>query len=172
MRVFLRGRAKYLLPWSVVIVAAVSGGSSVNVTAQGPALRWDGLIELISSRYDYPPPTSTPPNPADGPSEMTRHAVSGDGRYIVFTANAPALGFYGPAVYLRDRRAGETRVLVGGTLNPASALRDAVISADGRYVAFTFCEPYLRPDQAPICDIWATDTLTYGWTPLSTGLSG
>ena len=52
--------------------------------------------------------------PADGPSQMSRHAVSGDGRYVVFTASAPALGYYGQALYLRDRRLSDTRLLFAG----------------------------------------------------------
>lgn len=171
MRAFLRSRASQVLLCGALIATAISSRAIV-IDAQEPPMRWDGLIELISGRYDYPPPTSTPPNPADGPSEMTRHAVSGDGRFIVFTANAPSLGFYGPAVYIRDRRMGDTRVLFGGTVNAGSALRDAVISADGRHVAFTFCEPFMRPDQLLICDIWSIDTFTYSWMPLSVGLSG
>ena len=102
--------------------------------------------------------------PADGPSQMSRHAVSGDGRYVVFTANAPALGYYGQALYLRDRRLSDTRLLFAGG---GGDLRDAVISEDGRHVAFTVCEPWMRPDYAPICDVWAMDTLTGSIAPLS-----
>jgi Tol biopolymer transport system component len=106
----------------------------------------------------------TPPTPADGPSQLSRHAVSGDGRYIVFTANAPALGYYGQALYIRDRRLSETRPLFSA---PSGDLRDAVISENGRHVAFTICDPWMRPDRAPICDVWAIDTLTSTWSPLS-----
>src|SRR5262245_35222211 len=165
MRVRLRGRASQALLWAALIVTAVSSHRSV-IEAQEPAMRWDGLIELISGRNDGPPPSMTPPIPADGPSQMSRHAVSGDGRSVVFTATAPSLaGFYGPALYLRDRRLSDTRMLFAGT--DTTALRDAVISADGRHVAFTVCEPWMRPDYAPICDVWAFDTLTGGIAPLS-----
>jgi hypothetical protein len=162
MRVYLRNRASQLLLWSALVVMVVSGSGDVRVEAQAPALRWDGLIELISGKYDYPPPTTTPQTPADGPSTMTRHAVSGDGRYVVFTAEAPSLGVWGPALYVRDRRVGETRVLLNGSV------RDAAISADGRHVAFTICDQYIRPDQALICDVWAIDMQTWSWTPMST----
>ena len=164
MRAFLRGRASQVLLWGALIVTAVSSRGSVLVEAQGPALRWDGLIELISGRNEAPPPSLNPPIPADGPSQMSRHAVSGDGRYVVFTANAPSLaGYYGPGLYLRDRRLSETRFLFG----PSGDVRDAVISADGRHIAFTMCEPWMRPDQASICDVWAMDTLSWTWAPLS-----
>src|SRR4030095_6301991 len=64
-----------------------------------------------------------------------------------------------------DRRMSDTRVLFAGL--DTTGLRDAVISEDGRHVAFTVCEPLMRPDSAPICDVWAQDTQTGGWSPLS-----
>jgi Tol biopolymer transport system component len=147
-----------------LIVTAVSSRGAVAVDAQGPAMRWDGLIDLVSGRNEASPPTPNPPTPADGPSQMSRHAVSGDGRYVVFTANAPALGSDGPALYLRDRRLSDTHLLFAGG---GGDLRDAVISEDGRHVAFSVCESWMRPDHAPICDVWAIDTLTWSWSPLS-----
>ena len=114
MRACLRGRASQVLLWGALIVTAVSSRGTVVVEAQEPAMRWDGLIELVSGRNEDPPPTLNPPTPADGPSQMSRHAVSGDGRYVVFTANAPALGYYGQALYLRDRRLSDTRLLFAG----------------------------------------------------------
>ena len=164
MGAFVRGRASRALLWGALIVTAVSSRGTSAVKAQEPAMRWDGLIELVSGRSESQP-TTNPPIPADGPSQMSRHAVSGDGRYVVFTANAPSLfGFNGPGLYLRDRRLNETRFLFGGG---GGDLRDAVISADGRYVAFTICEPWMRPDQLPICDVWSMDVLTWGISPLS-----
>jgi hypothetical protein len=161
MRAFLQGRLSQALLWGALIVTAVSGRGTAVVDAQQPAMRWDGLIELVSGKYAYLPPPTMPPTPADGPSQMSRHAVSGDGRYIVFSANAPSLGYYSDALYMRDRRTSETRLLLAGPT------RDAVISADGRHVAFTVCEPYMRPDYEPICDVWSIDTLTGSWAPLS-----
>ena len=156
----VQSRASRVLLCGALIVTAVSSRGDLVVEAQAPALRWDGRTELISGKYDYLPTPSTM-TPADGPSQMSRHAVSADGRYVIFNANAPSLGHYDDAVYLRDRRTGETRLLLAGPT------RDAVISADGRHIAFTVCEPYMRPDYAPICDVWAIDTLTWSWTPLS-----
>ena len=101
MRAFLVGRASQALLWGALIVTAVSSRGPVIVEAQAPAMRWDGLIELVSGRNEFPPPSLNPPIPADGPSQMSRHAVSGDGRYVVFTANAPSIaGYYGPSLYL------------------------------------------------------------------------
>jgi Tol biopolymer transport system component len=149
---------------AIATATTVSSRVTIVVEAQVPAMRWDGLIELVSGRNQYPPPTMDPPTPADGPSQMSRHAVSGDGRYVVFTANAPALGYYGQALYLRDRRLSDTRLIFAAA---SGNLRDAVISEDGRHVAFTICEGWMRPDQAPICDVWAIDMLTFAWSPLS-----
>jgi hypothetical protein len=160
MRACLRGRARQALLWGASIVTVVSSSATV-VETQEPAMRWDGLIELVSGRNDGPPPNLNPPTPADGPSQMSHHAVSGDGRYVVFTANAPALaGYYAPALYLRDRRLSDTRMLFAAA--DTTGLRDAVISEDGRHVAFTMCEPWMRPDYAPICDVWTFDT--GGWS--------
>jgi hypothetical protein len=115
MGAFVRGRASRALLCAALIVTAISNRGTAVVEAQEPAMRWDGLIELVSGRSDGPPPSFNPPIPADGPSQMSRHAVSGDGRYVVFTANAQSLaGFSGPALYLRDRRLSDTRLLFGG----------------------------------------------------------
>jgi Concanavalin A-like lectin/glucanases superfamily/MBG domain (YGX type)/Bacterial Ig-like domain (group 3)/IPT/TIG domain/MBG domain len=166
MRVCLRGRASQVLLWGALIITAVSSRGPVVVDAQQPAMRWDGLIELVSGKNEGPAPNFNPPIPADGPSQMSRHAVSGDGRYVVFMATAPALaGYYGPALYLRDRRLSDTRVLFAGA--DTTGVRDAVISEDGRHVAFTVCEPWMRPDYAPICDVWTIDLLTGRTSPLS-----
>jgi len=165
MSVCRRSRASQALLWGALIVTAVSSRGPVAAQGQEPAMRWDGLIELVSGRNEYPPPNLNPPIPADGPSQMSRHAVSGDGRYVVFIANAPSLGNYGPALYLRDRRLSDTRLIFAGV--DTSRLRDAVISEDGRHVAFTMCEPWIRPDYTPICDVWAMDTVTGAWAVLS-----
>ncbi len=87
MRAFLPGRVSQALLCGALIVTAVSTHDAVVVEAQAPTMRWDGLIELVSGRSQ----SFNSPLPADGPSQMSRHAVSGDGRYVVFTANAPAL---------------------------------------------------------------------------------
>ncbi|HEU4891646.1 MAG TPA: Ig-like domain repeat protein [Vicinamibacterales bacterium] len=166
MGVCRRSRANQALLCGALIVTAISSRGPVPVQAQEPTMRWDGLIELVSGRNDSPPPSWNPPIPADGPSQMSRHAVSGDGRYVVFTANAPSIaGYYGPSLYLRDRRLSDTRLLLAGA--DTTGLRDAVISEDGRHVAFTVCEPWIRPDNMPICDVWAMDMLTSAWTVLS-----
>ena len=65
----------------------IGGGRNAFIGAvHRIAANMDGLIELVSGRNDSPPPSLNPPIPADGPSQMSRHAVSGDGRYVVFAA--------------------------------------------------------------------------------------
>jgi hypothetical protein len=166
MRADLRLRHRKALLLAGWIAVSVLSGHDRRLLAQEPPLRWDGLIELVSGRYDYPPPTTMPPTPADGPSQMSRHAVSADGRYILFTAEAPSLGSYGTSLYLRDRRSNDTQVLLAG---PAL---DAAISGDGLHVAFRVCDSYMRPDYAPICDVWSLDRRTWAWALMSGTPSG
>ena len=151
----------------ILVIAGISGARDNRLLAQqepAPPQRWDGLIELISGFYQWTPPTVDPPIPADGPSEMSRHAINGDGRYILFNATAPNLGYSTTALYIRDRRTGETRVQLGG---PAL---QAVISADGDHLAYKVCDPWMRQDQLPICDVYALDLRNWAWTLISQGL--
>ena len=55
MGVCLRGRASQALLWGALIVTAVSSRGAVVVEAQEPAMRWDGLIELVSGRNEIRP---------------------------------------------------------------------------------------------------------------------
>ena len=162
------GRARALLLLAISSLAVFSGAHGTTARAQElePARRWDGLVELISGSYWTAPPATEPQVPADGPSQVSRHAVSGDGRYVLFSANAPNLGYSAPALYLRDRSTNDTRVLLGGPV------QDAVVSADGNHIAFTVCDPWMRPDLASICDVWSLDTRTWAWAALSTTPDG
>ncbi|MFE6777803.1 TolB family protein [Streptomyces sp. NPDC057702] len=78
-----------------------------------------------------------------------RHAVSADGRFVVFDAES-ALDARdtnpGPDVYLRDRRRGTTELVTTKDADaPAGRSFGASLSADGRYVSFTS----LRADFGP-----------------------
>ena len=162
-------RARTFALLLILVIAGISGARDNRVLAQQeptPAQRWDGLIELISGIYPWTPPTTEPPIPADGASEMSRHAISGDGRYIFFNANAPSLGYSTTALYVRDRRTGETRIQLGG---PAL---ETVVSADGNHLAYKICDPWMRPDQLPICDVYALDLRNWAWTLISEGADG
>lgn len=76
------------------------------------------------------------------PSEIKHGAVSADGRYVVFSSlaqNLTADDVSGWNVYLRDREANTTTLISdtgADTVYGSSVDSSAVISADGRYVAF------------------------------------
>ncbi len=132
--------------------------------AQGDAMRWDGLLEGISVQTSY---FGWEPVPADGSSRLARHAVSADGRYVLFNSTALNLNFSQPALYLRDRDTGETRLLLGGPV------QTAVLSADGNHMAFVVCDPYMHPGTPqPICDVYALDLRNWSWTPISATVGG
>ena len=82
--------------------------------------------------------------------EATRHTISADGRYVVFTSNASNLGPNDTNgkndVYRRDRLTGMTALVSINSVgtnsgavsgNGSSGSVDPSISDDGRYVAFT-----------------------------------
>src|SRR5947207_4477238 len=109
-------RSLVLRPWcrivqsTVLAVAAATFAAHIGdrVAAESVAMRWDGLIEHITAASQW---GDQQPN---GPSQLSRHSVSADGRYVVFTSDATNLpGGWGPAVFIRDRHAGETRLLLG-----------------------------------------------------------
>ena len=77
-----------------------------------------------------------------GAGASTQSAISGDGRYVVFTSVAsnlaPIPGASGAQIFLRDTQASTTTLVsqsAGNAGNGASS--QPTISADGRYVAFT-----------------------------------
>ena len=146
-----------------VVALVVHSGHSIR--AQSPAMRWDGLLEGISVASNYDPWEA--PEAANGPNRLARHAVSADGRYVVFQSMASNLGgINGWWLFRRDRATGETLSLWPDAGN------DSAISGDGQHVAFTFCEPNWRPDGLPICDVYAIDLLTLSYRRLTETLDG
>lgn len=142
--------------WLVSLLALVAliCHSDTAVNAQSPGQRWDGLIEDLTASNGY----FAPSQPSNGPSRMSRHAVSADGRYVLFNSDATNLGYSTPALYMRDRHAFQTQVLLGG---PALA---AVISADGTQIAFQICDPYGHPEgPREICDVYTLNLQTWDW---------
>ena len=117
----------------------------VGTGAQEAPMRWDGSLEHLSANDPYTWQGDQP----IGAVRMSRHAVSRDGRYIVFGADVPN-GPYPPSpkIFKRDRLTGTTESFFRGTTEPP------VISADGRYIAFQSCDSWMRPDHASICDIY------------------
>lgn len=93
-------------------------------------------------------PDGTPGNGGVGGSD-----ISDDGRYVAFASTSNNLvandGNDGPDVFARDTRTGTTTLVSGGMDGqPANASTedDAVISGNGRYVAFTSSASNLVPD--------------------------
>jgi hypothetical protein len=128
----------------LVVTAALLVHQPSRIHAQAPAMRWDGLIEHITAANLY----FGDPQP-NGPSQLPRHSVSADGRYLVFRSDATNLAGDGMGpVYLRDRDTGQVSSLF------PHAVRNLALSADGNHVAFELCEPGWRPDSASTCDIW------------------
>ena len=143
-----------------IAVAALVVHSGHSIRAQSVPMRWDGLLEGISVASN-PSPWETP-EAAEGPNRLSRHAVSADGRFVVFQSMAQNLGgINGWWLFRRDRATGETLSLWPDVAN------DAAVSGDGRHVAFSACEPYMRPDYQPICDVYAIDLLTLSWRRLT-----
>jgi len=119
--------------------------------------------------------------PALGTSYAPR--VSSDGRFVVFTSTA-AFDTAEPAaanrravanVYLRDTKAGTTtRVSVGPTGNPLGASSyDAVVSGNGRYVAFVSDAANLvQRDKNEAADVFLRDLERRTTTLVSRSASG
>src|SRR5688572_20044231 len=137
-----------------LIAAVVWSVGASPAAAQAPGLRWDGFFEVVSGRPEMNFPTWGNTLPANAPSRMSRHPIDREGRWVVFDSDATNLGFSSAALYRRDRRTGETSVLLAG---PA---RNASISGDGHHIAFEMYDPIIRTDSAQICDAWALDLRT------------
>jgi Tol biopolymer transport system component len=107
------------------------------------------------------------PGGAEGDDESFDPAISDDGRYVAFTSRASNLvtgDTNGQAdVFVHDRVTGTTELVsigIGGAPgNDLSA--DAMLSADGRYVAFTSYASNLRPgDTGGTWDVFVRDRAT------------
>src|SRR5439155_1049450 len=120
--------------------------------------------------------------------------MSADGRYVVFQSRAAVVGGSDGSlqIYVRDRVAGTTeRVSVNSFGQPADdSSGSAVISADGRCVAFTSRADNLSPDDAngrefddvfgrPVDELYVRDRFTgeniaglVGGNPSGAHLSG
>ena len=142
------------------LLAAVAATRPQGTAAQVAEFRWDGLIEHLTAAASAPQP--------NGPSRLSRHSVTRDGRYVVFDSDAINLGPWGEpsAIYRRDRMTGQTERLFGMTGS------DAVISGDGHHMAFVHCAGWFRPDMSAICDIYVVDLRNWSIVIASSGLDG
>ncbi|MGH8029684.1 MAG: TolB family protein, partial [Arenimonas sp.] len=118
-------------------ISNVSGAGLADGNALGLILNDDGTM-LISAAHDPAAATTGSTGVAD-----TQAAISPDGRFVVFLSSGSDLAAGQPSnalkdVFLRDLRTGLTTLVSVGT-GGAAANNDsynAVVSADGRYVAF------------------------------------
>jgi Tol biopolymer transport system component len=101
---------------------------------------------------------------AQGSFPSTSPSISGDGRFVAFQSDAPELvaGDTNACtdVFVRDRaQAATVRVSVGsGGVEGDGASREAAISADGRFVAFTSSAASLVPGDANLAaDVFVRD---------------
>ena len=142
------------------LLACVGVTRPHGTAAQEPSLRWDGIIEHLTAGASAPQP--------DGPSRFSRHAVTGDGRFIVFESDATNLGPMGEpsAIYRRDRMTGTTERLFG---MPGS---EPVISADGHHMAFVHCGGWFRNDMSAVCDVYVIDLRNWSIVIASSRLDG
>jgi len=103
-------------------------------------------------------------------------AISADGRFVAYNSSSSELVAgvqedpFSQDIFLYDRTTGENRLVTRLLSSPSqaaggAALRQPVISADGRYVAYTSSSPDLAPGQAgndvPLDDdvfLWDRDT--------------
>ncbi|MFE4517570.1 hypothetical protein ACFRMQ_25625 [Kitasatospora sp. NPDC056783] len=99
--------------------------------------------------------------------------ISGDGRYIVFSAEANGVF----DVYVRDRVQGRTSAVTHGTASGPSegGSYDPAISADGRSIAFMSTRTDLVPG-APVApntrNVYVTDRVTGATRLVSAGVDG
>ena len=147
-----------------VLLAVLAASNAARSGAQAPPdppQRWDGLIERLSTPgQGYPESFSNP--------RMSRHAVSGDGRYVVFMADVPNPPFEpGRQFFVRDRQTGQTTMW-----GPGSLAAPPVISSDGNHHALELCDGPRDPDGAVVCDVWTIDGRTLRVENMSTSIDG
>ena len=119
----------------------------------------DGSIvrELVSV------PTTGSAQPG-GDATNTTNAVSDDGRIVVFTSTDPLVAEDvddDADVYRRDRSAGVTTLVSSPVTGSATGgSRDAVVSGDGRWVAFTPDAALVGDDGNGVADLYVADAET------------
>ncbi|MGW7445899.1 hypothetical protein [Kitasatospora sp. NPDC054795] len=152
---------------------ALFGSSATNLVPEAASLGFGlyvrdlrtGRTELVSRADDGTPLTSI--------SETA--GISGDGRYIVFSAEAN--GVFN--VYVRDRMKGRTRPITTGTASAEGegdhGSYQPAISADGRRIAFMSARDDVVPG-APVTpdtrNVYVTDRVTGATRLVSLGADG
>src|SRR6266550_5172887 len=115
---------------------------------------------------------------APSTTDLSAHALSGDGRFVVFQSHAPLVADDTNDewdVYLRDRQTNELRrvsvAIGGGDANGVSA--GATISSDGRYVGFqSWADNIVEGDDNRLCDAFVYDRETATTTRVNVSTDG
>jgi hypothetical protein len=158
-----RPRRFSLVGLTVLLISFVTASPSAQQTAP-----WKGVLLADEARADG--------TTADGITEFGREALSGDGRYLVFSSarTLTANDTNGLSdVFVRDRQSGTlTRVSVSGTGDQAEGESYwPSISRDGRHIIFPSCAANLVPDDVNgRCDMFVHDRISGSTTRLATGL--
>lgn len=148
-------------PGVIVPMALLAVMRPAAIVAQDASLRWDGSIERLSSTEEFGWPET-------GPARMSRHALSEDGRWLVFTMDVPSdSSLVSKRVFKRDRLIGFTQALFN-----ASAAAPPAISADGNHIAVELCDGGGRSDGATICDVHVLNQLHAMFINASTAPNG
>lgn len=175
-------------------------GAEPNSFSEWPALSADGRFVIYQSGADNLVPYDTNMEPdiflydrqtgetarvsvtsagAQASGASYEPAISADGRFVVFTSSATNLdpADADPAfdVYLHDRQTGATELIsfdAGGAYGVGYA-STPVISADGRYVAFTtFAADVVDDDTNDVEDVFVRDRQTGTTTRVSVRSDG
>ncbi|MFD9631348.1 TolB-like translocation protein [Streptomyces violascens] len=132
---------------------------------------WSGHTERVSVADDD----------AELAGSTVEAAISGSGRYVAFSTDAPDVVPERPTngaknIYVRDLRSGHTALITAGHLNEGEKYRNSYspsLSWDGRYVAFSSNRTDLAPGGKPwTWNVLVTDRLTGVTRMVTTGADG
>jgi hypothetical protein len=162
-------RCPVMLRWLCVLftVQLVSLQSQPVATQQ--SLPWTGIATDEARSVD---------TGATGAASVRSHALSGDGRYVAFTANYPLISSDTndlADIYVRDRMTGEVELIsVASDGSPADGHSDpASISEDGRHVAFmSSASNLVDGDSNAQQDVFVHDRVTHTTSLVSLGVNG
>ena len=153
---------------TVVFAGALVAFQGVSVSTQ-QSLPWTGTAADEARSYD---------TGAVGAASVRARGLSGDGRFVTFSANYPLLSNDTNGVsdiYVRDRMTGAVeRISVASDGTEANAQSDpSAISEDGRHVAFmSSASNLVAGDTNGWQDVFVHDRETHTTTLVSVGVNG
>ena len=162
-------RCPVFLRWLCVLLTVALVWLQGERVATQQSLPWTGIATDEARSVD---------TGAVGAASVRSHALSGDGRYIAFTANYPLISSdtNGTSdIYVRDRATGLVELIsMGFDGSPADGDSDpAAISEDGRHVAFLSTSSNLVTDDTNgNQDVFVHDRLTHTTSLVSIGVAG